>query len=80
MRRKPPTVYSQPNGTELGGWLHALMALNPMTALIGGFRAAVLGGAIDWVQVGVAATVSVAAFLGGCLYFRRTEDSFADLI
>jgi lipopolysaccharide transport system permease protein len=75
-----PTVYSQPSGAELGGWLHTLMALNPMTALIAGFRAAVLGGPMDWAQVGVAAAVSAAAFLGGCLYFRRTEDSFADLI
>ena len=52
-----PTVYSQPTGAELGGWLHALMALNPMTALVAGFRSAVVGGPIDWSQVGVAAAV-----------------------
>jgi lipopolysaccharide transport system permease protein len=75
-----PTVYSQPNGAALGGWLHTLMGFNPMTALIAGFRGAALGGPIDWTQVGVAAAVSVVAFVGGCLYFRRTEDSFADLI
>ena len=75
-----PSVYSQPNSAALGGWLHTLMAFNPMTALIAGFRGAVLGGAIDWTQVGVASAVSVVVFVGGCLYFRRVEDTFADLI
>jgi lipopolysaccharide transport system permease protein len=75
-----PTVYSQPNGSELGGWLVTLMALNPMTALTAGFRAAVLGGPLDWGQVGLATTISVVVFLAGCVYFRRVEDSFADLI
>jgi hypothetical protein len=30
--------------------------------------------------VGVAAALSAALFLGGCLYFRKVEDSFADVI
>jgi lipopolysaccharide transport system permease protein len=51
-----------------------------MTSLVGGFRAAILGGEIDWLPVGVAAAVSVVAFVGGCFYFRRVEDTFADLI
>ena len=56
------------------------MTLNPMTALVAGFRSAVVGGPLDWSQVGVAAALSVVVFVGGCLYFRRVEDSFADLI
>jgi len=75
-----PTVYSQPTGSELGGWLRVLMALNPMTALIAGFRAAVLGGPCDWGQAALAAAVSVVVFVGGCVYFRRVEDSFVDRI
>ena len=75
-----PTIYTQPNPAALGGAGRLLMTVNPMTSLISGFRAAVLGGPIDWPMVGVAAAVSVAAFVGGCLYFRRVEDSFADLI
>ncbi len=75
-----PTVYSQPSGAELGGWLHTLLALNPMTALIGGFRSAALGGPVDWAQVGLAAVLSDAGLAAGCLYFRRVEDGFADLI
>ena len=30
--------------------------------------------------VGVAGALSVATFLAGCLYFRRVEDRFADVI
>ena len=75
-----PTIYAQPDPNSLGGGVRILLAVNPMTSLVAGFRAAVLGGPIDWPQVGIAAAVSVAAFVGGCLYFRRVEDSFADLI
>jgi hypothetical protein len=33
-----------------------------------------------WAEVGVAALVSLGLFLAGCCYFRRVEDSFADVI
>ncbi len=63
--------------------LRFFLTLNPMTSLIAAFRAAVLGeagGVIAWGQVGLAAALSVLVFLAGCLYFRRVEDSFADVI
>jgi lipopolysaccharide transport system permease protein len=74
-----PTIYSQPRA-EGAGWLQVLLTVNPMSALIGAFRSAALGGPIDWVAVGIAAAVSAAAFVVGCLYFRRVEDTFADVI
>jgi lipopolysaccharide transport system permease protein len=77
-----PTVYMQPD-KDASGVLQLLLALNPMTSLIAAFRAAVLGepgGAIAWGQVAFAAGLSVLVFLAGCLYFRRVEDSFADVI
>ena len=74
-----PTVYMQPDGPS-EGWLHAFLAMNPMTPLIGVFRASALGGPIAWGPLGVAAAVAAAAFVVGCLYFRRVEDSFADII
>ncbi|HJZ90150.1 MAG TPA: ABC transporter permease [Gemmataceae bacterium] len=75
-----PTIYMEPTtGAEAGSaawWL----ALNPMTTLISGFRASVLGGALPWAGLGVATAWAVAMFLAGCLYFRRVEDGFADQI
>jgi lipopolysaccharide transport system permease protein len=74
-----PTVYMQldPTKTDL---LHTLVALNPMTGLIANFRAACLGGPIDWVQLGLTAACVLVVFLAGCFYFRRVEDNFADII
>jgi homopolymeric O-antigen transport system permease protein len=74
------TIYTQPSAASLDTWLHVVLAANPMTSLIGGFRASVFGGDFDWLQIGIAAVIGLGAFLGGCLYFRRVEDSFADLI
>jgi ABC-type polysaccharide/polyol phosphate export permease len=56
------------------------MRLNPMTGLVSAFRASLLGGPIPWADVGVAALLSVALFVAGCLYFRKVEDHFADVI
>ncbi len=74
-----PTVYMQPK-TAPAGWLRIVLALNPMTSLIGAFRAAILGGSIPWAQLGMTSAAVVVIFLLGCLYFRRAEDCFADII
>jgi len=74
-----PTVYLQPTGRE-GTAMHWLLTLNPMNGLVAAFRASLLGGPIPWAEVGVAAALSVAVFLAGCMYFRKVEDSFADVI
>jgi lipopolysaccharide transport system permease protein len=62
------------------GVSRALMDLNPMTALVATFRAAVLGGPIPWVRFAIASAYAAALFLGGCLYFRKVEDRFGDVI
>jgi lipopolysaccharide transport system permease protein len=74
-----PTIYMQPSGHE-GRWIQTLLIANPMTGLIAGFRDCVLGGSIPWASVAAAAAVAVILFLSGCFYFRRVEDSFADII
>jgi ABC-type polysaccharide/polyol phosphate export permease len=56
------------------------MAINPMTSLIAAFRAATLGGPIPWGQLGIAAAAVVLVVLVGCLYFRKVEDGFVDII
>jgi lipopolysaccharide transport system permease protein len=74
-----PTVYMQPESNG-AGWIDTLLALNPLTGLVGGFRAAVLGDPLPWTAIGTSAAIVAAMFVAGCLYFRRVEDSFADII
>lgn len=75
-----PSVYMQPKVTAAADVTQVVMNLNPMTALISAFRSAALGGTIDAGPVGLATVIVVAVFLFGALYFRRSEDSFADVI
>ncbi len=74
-----PTLYCQP-GAGSSTLVQVLLVVNPMTALIASFRSCVLGGEIPWASLGLAAALSLGLFLAGCLYFRRVEDSFADII
>jgi lipopolysaccharide transport system permease protein len=74
-----PTVYMQPKATS-GGWVQVLLMLNPMTSLIAAFRATTLGGPIPWGELGIATAAVGLVFVGGCLYFRKVEDGFADII
>jgi lipopolysaccharide transport system permease protein len=74
-----PTVYMQPENGGSGG-LRALLVLNPMAELIAAFRAAALGGPIAWDGVGISVLTVAVIFFGGCLYFRKVEDRFADII
>jgi lipopolysaccharide transport system permease protein len=75
-----PTVYMQPSADRGTGVLQLLLSLNPMTGLIAAFRAACLGGPIAWDQFAVATGSVAVVFLVGCFYFRRVEDTFADVI
>jgi len=78
-----PAIYmqrAQAGAGAAGGWFEALLALNPLNELIGAFRAACLGGPIHWGRFAVASACVVGVFVVGCLYFRRVENSFADII
>ncbi len=59
-----------------------LLALNPMTGVIDGFRWCLLGGSADfyWRGFATSAVVGVVLFATGLWYFRRTERTFADII
>ena len=56
------------------------LPLNPAYGLILNFRQAALGDPLDWYALAVSAAVSVALLLVGCMYYRRVERSFADII
>lgn len=74
-----PTIYLQPTGQE-GRLVGLLIAANPMANLVAGFRASALGGPVPWAGLVIAAVVGVLLFVAGCLYFRKVEDRFADII
>jgi lipopolysaccharide transport system permease protein len=74
-----PTIYMQPTGDE-GRSVAWLLWVNPMTSFVSTFRSAVIGGPVPWLQLGAAAALAATTFLLGCLYFRKVEDSFSDII
>ena len=74
-----PTIYMQPTGEETG-WVGLMLAVNPMTGLVSGFRAAVLGGPVPWGGIALGAAAAAVMLVVGALYFRKVEDRFADVI
>ena len=58
-----------------------LLALNPMTGVISGWRWAVVdANAPDWGQMSVSVAMAAAAFVVGLVIFRSSEPRFADRI
>lgn len=74
-----PTIYMQADAVISPKW-RTVMPFNPAFGLIYNFRQACLGGPFDWRALGISTGVSLALLIGGCLYFRRVERSFADII
>ncbi len=56
-------------------------SLNPMVGVVDGFRWALLGsGPVPGINLFISCCVSVLLLLGGVVYFRRMEKSFADVV
>jgi lipopolysaccharide transport system permease protein len=67
--------------------LRPLLALNPMTGVVSGFRWALLGDAsavtglrAPALLFALAVVIAVAVLVTGLFYFRSTERTFADII
>jgi lipopolysaccharide transport system permease protein len=76
-----PIIYLPAN--QLGPRAQAVLPLNPAFGLIHAFRQALLEegmNAYDWYAFAVSAAVSLALLAAGCLYFRKVERGFADII
>ena len=57
-----------------------LFELNPMVAVIDGFRSALIGATpVPWDEIARASVVAATLLIGGVLYFRRSERDFADV-
>lgn len=74
-----PCIYLNASSV-LGPSSLTLLPLNPAYGLVLNFRQAMLGGPLDWYAFAVSGSVSLALLVLGCLYFRRVERSFADII
>jgi len=73
-----PVAYSSTLIPEKWRWLYGL---NPLTGVVESFRWALLGsgdslGPMFWVSVGIV----IILLVSGLFYFRRMEDTFADVI
>ena len=59
----------------------ALYGLNPMTGVVEGFRWALLGlQPISVTMMIISLVIAVLVLIAGLYYFRRTEETFADLV
>jgi lipopolysaccharide transport system permease protein len=74
-----PAVY-MPLADVSDDLVHTLLALNPLNNIVAAFRCAVLGRPIEWLGLATATATVCLVFIAGCLYFRKVEDSFVDLI
>ncbi len=73
-----PVLYPASLVPESIRWFYGL---NPMAGVIEGFRWTLLGKAPpDWIMVGVSLGVVTTLLLGGVMFFRRVERTFADVI
>ena len=69
----PSSLLSEP-------W-RTLYGLNPMAGVVEGFRWALLGTDTEpGPMIIVSAVVALTLFVGGAFYFRRMEQSFADVL
>ena len=73
-----PVVYPS---SLLPAWWRPVYGINPMVGVVEGFRWALLGGVSAPMSLVLVATVVVTvALIGGLYYFRRMEQTFADVI
>jgi lipopolysaccharide transport system permease protein len=72
-----PVVYSSSKIPE--AW-RPLFGLNPMASVIEGFRWGLLGTPPSLAMILVSTATAVSALVGGLLFFRRMEGTFADVL
>jgi lipopolysaccharide transport system permease protein len=72
-----PVVY--PASVVPAKW-HWLLVINPIAAILEGFRAALTGAAIDWQNTLIAFAIILFVLIVSLYIFRRAEDGFVDVI
>lgn len=72
-----PIVYT---ATSIPEQWRLFYSINPLVAVIEGFRATLLGTAIPWFYIWPGALSTVLLVVTGLIYFRRMEKVFVDVI
>lgn len=72
-----PILYSAASIPETYRFLYSL---NPIVAVVEGFRAALLGTPIPWAYIAPGLATTVILLAAGAIYFRRMERVFVDVI
>jgi lipopolysaccharide transport system permease protein len=72
-----PIIYSSSSIPET---YRLLYSLNPLVAVIEGFRSCLLGVAYEWQYIIPGAIVAVLILISGAFYFKRVERVFVDVI
>jgi len=72
-----PVIYPVSIMPERWRWV---LALNPMTGIIEGFRDSLFGGKLDVLTTLTSAAMTIAILIISFFAFQRVEDSFADVV
>jgi len=72
-----PIIYPSTFVPEKWRWL---LALNPLTGLIDGFRASLFGQPFNWIGLAISIAITLVILVYAAYVFRRMERSFADII
>jgi lipopolysaccharide transport system permease protein len=75
-----PAIFLQDWGARLGPRVVTLLPLNPLHGVIVNFRAAAVGGEFDLRSLAISAVIALVFLVVGCLFFRRVERGFSDII
>ena len=72
-----PIIYPASIVPEQWRWV---LALNPLTGVIEGYRSSLFGLPFDWPTLGFSAAVTAVLFTFAAYSFRRMERAFADVV
>ena len=72
-----PVIYPLTNVPPRYQWI---LALNPMTGIIQGFRSSLLGLPFDWWALAISAFITMGTLIYAAYFFRHMEKTFADIV
>lgn len=72
-----PVIYPSSIVPDRWRWI---LIVNPLTGVIEGFRSSLVGRSFDWLAIANSAFLTIGLLILSVYIFRRTEETFADVI